>query len=180
MAHLKLAEKNDDLIERIRLLLLEAKPAGYASGTENWENLPDGGIRFFYPPKDGLQYSDQYWGYNPFWGYEKIIDQKSGTPVWFMSYHGRVFRDILGKQIFIANVARVKGIYAFLKTVLFNPDSFLPLRGRSGKNSGALVYHNHTQQGSNLMSFSGKEMITHGGEARYDLYYNGGIVMKRK
>jgi hypothetical protein len=176
MAHLKSIEKNDELIECIRLLLLEAKPAGYASDTENWECIPGGGLRFVSPPRYGLRLIIHSWGANPFWSYEKIIDADTSWPVWFMGYHGMFFKQVFGGHQLITNKARIKGINNFLNEALLKPDLALPLRGQHGKSSGALVYYNHTHHGSNLAMFAGKEMITHGGEIRYTLDYNGGLI----
>jgi hypothetical protein len=178
MAHLKLVKNDDldDLMEGIKFLLGDAKSDSYALGTENWENSLDGGKRFF-SKKGKLGYSDQFWGFNPFWGFEAIVELKSGKPKWFMGYYGIFFKPVFGGIQLITNKPRIRGITNFLQSALLQPDPLIPLRGHAGKRLGLLEYRNDLQQGSTLKKFAGREIITHGGEPRYNLDYHGGIII---
>jgi hypothetical protein len=179
MADLKLVGKENEpesLIEKIRLNLIEVYSSANLYDENNWKKLGDGGIKFTCPAKFGLFYSQYSWGLNPFWGFAGFADAKSGKPVWMMSFHGLFFKGFPEKTFLLTNKARIKGIRNFLNEALSDPIEYFPLRGKSGKRSGALVYHNHTVNNSNLADFSGKELITHGGEGRYSCDYIGGII----
>lgn len=142
--------------------LIKAKLSGYATGGEGKEiKLEDGGLKFYHQEQD-LEYTDIYYGFNPFFGQE--IVRKSGRTIWIMNYQGET--DCDQKDIM--------SVYSFLKQALQNPDPDLPLRGPRELTKENFSYFNEIIGDMSL--FSGEEIIKLDSNQVYKLLYHGGAV----
>jgi hypothetical protein len=142
--------------------LLKAKLSGYARGGESNEiRLDDGGKKFVFIEND-LEYSDIYYGFDPFIGQETV--RNHGKMIWVMNYSGKTVLDEEGAT----------QLYTFLKKALCTPDPELPLRGPSWLNEDIYIYTNKVE--GDIDSFSGQETILIAGKESYRLLYHGGTV----
>ncbi len=139
--------------------LINAKLSGYATGGEGKEiKLEDGGSKFYHTEQD-FEYSDIYYGFNPFIGQEVV--KRNGITIWLMNYYGET------------NCANIKAssIYQFLKLALQNLDPELPLRGPSEFKRDSFDYINTVN--GNIDLFSGEEIIHYDQNQVYKLCYHG-------
>ncbi len=142
--------------------LVKAKLSGYATGGEGKElKLEDGGLKFYYKESD-LEYSDVYYGFDPFVGQE-IVRQKNRA-IWVMNYSGKT--NLPGKEAF--------SVYKFLKLALQDPDPELPLRGPTTFEKDKFIYRNSAN--GRIDSFFGEEIIELGNKQVYELRYHGGTI----
>ncbi len=140
--------------------LIRAKISGYATGGEGKEiKLDDGGLKFLYTENE-LEYSDIYYGFNPFAGQELV--RQNNKVIWMMNYFGKSFYP--QNEIIL--------IYRFLKKALQKPEKDLPLRGPTKFSDDKFTYSNTVNGDINF--FSGKEEIKEGEKLIYELYYHGG------
>ena len=142
--------------------LIKAKISGYATGGEGKElKLEDGGLKFYYEESD-LEYSDVYYGFDPFVGQE-IVREKNRA-IWIMNYSGKT--TLQGKETL--------SVYQFLKLTLKNPDPKLPLRGPKFFEKDKFIYRNSAKEGIDL--FFAEEMIKLENKQVYILHYHGGTI----
>jgi len=142
--------------------LLNAKISGYASGGEGGASkLEDGGFKFDFK-EEGYEYSDIYYGFNPFIGQE-IVRKNSGT-FWVMNYWGKADCDN----------ERIMDVYLFLRKALAKPDPELPLRGPAKFKKDDFIYMNTIH--GDMEMFSGEESIRRGDDPVYRCSYHGGKI----
>ena len=122
---------------------------------------PRVGSRFFYTEQE-FEYSDIYYGFNPFIGQEVV--KRNGSTVWVMNYCG---------ETDCTNI-EAGAVYQFLKVALQSPDPALPLRGPSEFIKDGLSYFNRLD--GDLDSFYGEETIYYGDSRVYRLLYHGCTV----
>jgi hypothetical protein len=142
--------------------LIKAKISGYATGGEGKElKLEDGGFKFYYKEHD-LEYSDIYYGFNPFFGQE--IVRQNNRAIWIMNY--------FGETTFQRKEA--VSVYQFLKLALQHPDPKLPLRGPKYFGKDNFIYRNSGN--GNIDLFFGEEIIKFENKQVYKLRYHGGTI----
>ena len=146
---------------RLKEFIKEAKKSTYAAG-DNGEKiiLPDGGIKYIIQKED-LEYTDIYYGFDPFLGQELV--KQNGKTIWGMNYIGYM----IDKKI-DANL-----IFQFLQKTLKNSDENLPLRGPKELKEKNLTYVNDIK--GNFDLFVAKEKIYIDDKCVYELDYHGGI-----
>lgn len=144
----------------LKEFIKDAKKSTYAAG-DNAEkiNLPDGGIKFIIQ-KDNLEYSDIYYGFDPFIGQELV--KQNGKTIWVMNYIGYMLDRTIDANL----------IFHFLQKALKNPDEELPLRGQKEFKEQNLTYINEVK--GNFDLFTAKEKIYLNDICVYELDYHGG------
>ncbi|MBY9004255.1 MAG: hypothetical protein KGD73_09815 [Candidatus Lokiarchaeota archaeon] len=145
--------------------LVKAKINTYANIGERGEKILQDGCKELEYSERNFQYSDRYYGFNPFIGEEVIFD--NGEFIWGMNYYGGVS----GDQISAIDV------YRFLQKAMRLVREDRPYRGPSNYTEGNFEYVDKSE--GNLDSFYGFETIFFKGKEVYKLHYHGGMISKK-
>ncbi len=154
------------LIAQLKPFLHNAKHAtcaGHAAnGTE--EALLDGTKQLEFSEGDFL-YRDIFVGKVRFAGQEMVYHKE--TPFWSMTYAGGLLTGTPQEE--------ADKIYAFLRQALRTAPEDFPIRGAKHLAAGDWRYI--CEYSGNISAFHGKERISCGAHAHYELHFAGGIVV---
>lgn len=152
-------------MKELAKFLIEAKKSTYADDSAKAKKLDDGSKELTYS-KNGLNYRDRYFGFNPFSGQEVVFD--NGIAVWSMNYYGLLCSgDVAADQL-----------YKFLRKVMRLVEEKRPFRGPETFEEGEWGYSDNSI--GDVNSFQGVEIIKFKGIIVYKLFYHGGVVSDKK
>lgn len=143
--------------------LLQAKKSTYAKSGEAGEKKLKNGGRVFTYKVDGYTYVDTYFGYDPFFGQELVLE--NGKVIWVMNYWGKILSDIVSAE----------EIYNFVRRALLHPDPLVPVRGPENFREGDFSYSN-IGGGTVENHFHHVEIIFYKRKKVYELSCHGGMV----
>jgi hypothetical protein len=160
------------ILDEICDVLNTVKIVTGSADKSNWVRQTDGSKKISFPIWDYL-FTDQHYGFNPFFGCELILEKDQ--PAWTLHYYGFCHNSLTGQLL---GEFQSRKIYRFLKLVLGRPDRSIPVRGISrldgqGEFEG-LTYRNNLL--GNLNRFIGHEKIFSGGLEVYHCDYFGGML----
>ena len=145
--------------------ILQSKISSYAGSGEGREKKFDDGSVGFEITSDGYRYLDQFNGFNPFAGSEKVFGE-SNELLWIMNYFGEI----------LPSGSDPEKIYSFLREAMRLITPEYPFRGPEFYENQNYRYEN--QQYGSLNHFHGIEKMFEKNEEVYVLYYHGGILKK--
>ncbi|MCV9965605.1 DUF5680 domain-containing protein [Pararhizobium sp. BT-229] len=150
-------------IDELTAFILEAKAKTYVGGGTALPSCRQASHDIGYA-RGGWSYLDSYFGGTDFSGQEVVWD--AGTPVWAMTYFGR----IILPDLIDGNRAGVV-IKAALATMYAQHARFL---------GGMRYAHEHglyiDESEGDTQRFRGREVIVVGGRESYELDYRGGLI----
>ncbi|NLD35811.1 MAG: hypothetical protein GX654_02995 [Desulfatiglans sp.] len=143
--------------------IIQSKKSSYASTGEGREKKFDNGSVGFEIINNGYRYLDQFNGFNPFAGSEKVFKEVNEL-LWVLNYFGEI----------LPGGSAPKKIYSFLKEAMRLITPEYPLRGPEFYEN--LNYRYENKQHGSFNHFHGIEKIFEKNEEVYVLYYHGGII----
>jgi hypothetical protein len=145
--------------------IIQSKISSYASAGEGREKKFDDDSVGFEIISDGYRYLDQFNGFNPFAGSEKVFGEGNEL-LWVMNYFGEI----------LPSGSDPKKIYYFLREAMRLITPEYPFRGPNSYENQNYRYVN--QQYGSFNRFHGIEKIFENDEEVYVLYYHGGKLKK--
>lgn len=158
--------------EELFAFIQRAKQQTWATGG-NKAPSPIPGTKLHQYSEGDLSYVDLYAGFQRFSGTEMVM--RGATPLWCMSYHGRVQRDVVQKQFPDKDLnIFCEEVYDFLKRALQQPVTPMIFRGPPSFYEKPWEYE--CDQEDRVIYFSGEERIYYQLHRVYLCTYQGQLL----